>query len=75
VRLSNFNPNHFNGKDSSPSKLLKSFAQDYLYQVLKPLSVGDIQGTMNMLKFTLAVYIEFISTKLAGFLQQSSENT
>ncbi|MDQ1280616.1 MAG: hypothetical protein QG670_1879 [Thermoproteota archaeon] len=62
-----FNSNHFNGHNSSSSKLLNGFVQNYIYQVLKPLTKGDIQGTLNMLKFALAVYIEFISTKLASF--------
>ena len=63
----NFNSNHFNGRDGSSSKLLKGFVQNYINQVLKPLTNGDIRGTLNMLKFTLAVCIELISIKLASF--------
>ncbi len=58
----NFNFDHFNGRNNSPSKLIKDFVQNYMYQVLKPLTVGNIQETLNVLKFTLAIYIEVIST-------------
>jgi len=63
-----FNSNHFNGHDNSPSKLLKGFVQNYIAQVLNPLTNGDIQGTLNVLKFSLAVFIELISTKLTSYL-------
>jgi hypothetical protein len=62
-----FNSNYFDGKASSTSRFLRNVVQDYLSQALRLSSVGDIHGTLNMLKLTLAVYTEFISTKLAGF--------
>ncbi|MCJ7633009.1 hypothetical protein MUP77_11540, partial [Candidatus Bathyarchaeota archaeon] len=64
--------NHFNDHNSSPTKLLPSFIQQYLSQVVKPLTVGNIRGTLNMLKFTLAVGVELMATKLASFSQPSS---
>ena len=71
----NFDYDHFNNDDSSPFKLLKSFVQNYVHQILKPLTVGDMQGTLNMFKFNLAFYVELISAlrpktlaRIASFL-------
>jgi len=57
----NFNFDHFNDLNSSPSKIIKDFVQNYLHQILKPLTVGNIPETLNVLKFTLATTIEVIS--------------
>jgi len=58
----NFDFADFNGRNNSPSKMIKVFVQNYMYQVLRPLTVGNMQETLNVLKFTLATYVEIIST-------------
>ena len=58
----NFNFDNFNGRDNSPSKLIKAIVKNYLYQVLKPLTVGNTQETLNMFRFSLATCAEVIST-------------
>ena len=61
----NLNFDDFNGRDNSPSNFIKGAIQNYMYQVLKPLTVGNIQKTQNVLKFTLAASIEIISTLIS----------
>ena len=57
----NFNSDDFAGRYNSPSKLSKGVVKNYLYQVLKPLTVGNMQEALNMFRFTLATYVEVIS--------------
>ena len=50
------------GNNHYPFRLIKGSVQNYMYHVFKPLTVGDIRETLNMIKFTLATCIEIIST-------------
>ena len=58
----NLNYDDFDGRDNSPSNLIKGFIQSYMYQFIKPVTVGNIQEALNVLRFTLATGIEAIST-------------
>jgi len=50
------------GSNNHPFKLIKGSVRNYMYHVFKPLTVGDIRETLNMIKFTLATCVEIIST-------------
>jgi hypothetical protein len=57
----NLNFDELNGRDNSPSKFIKKVVKNYMYQILKPLTLGNIQEAFNMFRFTLATYVEVIS--------------
>jgi hypothetical protein len=57
----NLNYDDFNGRDTSPIKLINDVIQNYVYQVLKPVTVGNVQETLNAFRFTLATCIAAIT--------------
>jgi magnesium-protoporphyrin IX monomethyl ester (oxidative) cyclase len=58
----NFNVDNFNGHNNSRSQLIKGVIHNYLYQVVKPLTTGNLREALNVLKFTLATSMEAVST-------------
>ena len=58
----NFDFDQLQGNNNYPFKLIKASVQNYMYHIFKPLTVGDIRETLDMIKFTLAVCVETIST-------------
>jgi len=58
----NFDFDQLKGSNNYPFKLIKGSVRNYMYHVFKPLTVGDIRETLNMIKFTLATCVEIIST-------------
>jgi radical SAM superfamily enzyme YgiQ (UPF0313 family) len=64
----NLNYDDFNGRDTSPTKLIKDVIQNYVYQVLKPVTVGNVHETLNACRFTLATCIAAISTFKANII-------
>ena len=58
----NFNVDNFNGHNNSRAQLIKDVFQKYLYQVVKPLTTGNLRETLNVLKLTLATSMEAVST-------------
>jgi len=61
----NLTNDNFNGHNGSPLTRIKDSIQNYMYNVLKPLTVGNIQNTKNVIKFTLAASMEVISTLIS----------
>ena len=61
----NFNVDNFNGHNNSRSQLIKSVIHNYLYQVAKPLTTGNLREALNVLKFTLATSMEAVSTLIS----------
>jgi hypothetical protein len=64
----NLTINNFNGHKDSPFIIMKEAIQNYLYHIVKPLTVGNLQETQNVLKFTVAASIEVISTLMSHIL-------
>jgi magnesium-protoporphyrin IX monomethyl ester (oxidative) cyclase len=64
----NLTINNFNGRKDSPFIIMKEAIQNYLYHVVKPLTVGNLQETQNILKFTVAASVEVISTLMSHIL-------
>ncbi|MEE8322101.1 MAG: radical SAM protein [Candidatus Bathyarchaeia archaeon] len=58
----NINLDDFDGSDQSRSKLIKDVIQNITYQFIKPATLGNMQGTLNLFRFTLATGLEAIST-------------
>jgi hypothetical protein len=58
----NFNADNFNGHSKPRSQLIKDVIHNYLYQVVKPLTTGNLRETINVLKLTLATSMEAVST-------------
>ena len=63
----NINLDDFDGSDQSRSKLVKDVIQNITYQFIKPATVGNMQGTLNLFRFTLATGMEAISTFKSKF--------
>ena len=63
----NINLDDFDGSDQSRSKLIKDVIQNITYQFIKPATVGNMQGTLNLFRFTLATGMEAISTFKSKF--------
>ena len=61
----NLTSDNFNGNNGSSLTIIKDSIQTYLYNILKPLTVGNIQNTKNVIKFTLAASMEVISTLIS----------
>jgi magnesium-protoporphyrin IX monomethyl ester (oxidative) cyclase len=61
----NLTIDNFNGRNGSPFKIMHDSVKNYLYHLLKPLTVGNIQETKNIFKFTVATSIEGISTLMS----------
>lgn len=57
-----FDLNRLEGDCNYPFKSIRGSAQSYVYHLFKPLAAGDVRGTLNMVKFTLATCVEIIST-------------
>jgi magnesium-protoporphyrin IX monomethyl ester (oxidative) cyclase len=63
----NINLDDFDGSDQSRSKLIKDVIKNITYQFIKPATVGNMQGTLNLFRFTLATGMEAISTFKSKF--------
>jgi hypothetical protein len=63
----NINLDDFDGSDQSRAKLVKDVIQNITYQFIKPATVGNMQGTLNLFRFTLATGMEAISTFKSKF--------
>jgi magnesium-protoporphyrin IX monomethyl ester (oxidative) cyclase len=63
----NINLDDFDGSDQSRSKLVKDVIQNITYQFIKPATLGNMQGTLNLFRFTLATGMEAISTFKSKF--------
>jgi magnesium-protoporphyrin IX monomethyl ester (oxidative) cyclase len=57
----NLNYDDFHGLDTSPSTLIKDVIPNYMYQVLKPVTAGNMQEARNVFRFILATCMEAIS--------------
>jgi len=58
----NFDFNQLRGNSNYSFKLIKDSVQNYMYHIFKPSTVDDWREKLNMIKFTLAICVEIIST-------------
>jgi len=71
----NFDFDQLEGNSYSSFELMKGSVRNYLYHVFKPLTVGDVHETLNMIKFTLAVCAEIIPAFAPRIFHRSKDRS
>jgi len=70
----NFDFDQLRDNDNYALKLIKSSVKNYMCNIFKPLTVGDIHQTLDTIKFTLAACIEVISALRPKILQDTKKD-
>lgn len=60
----NFDFEQLSNNENYPLKWIKNSVKNYIYNIFKPLAVGDIHRTLNMTKLTLAALVDTALTRI-----------